>query len=459
MSTAKKVLFGVLLAILVVALAVVIYLTVMLNRINYVSDEEAAARVAQQQLDAQNATPKPEGAQEEEEPDLESELNLADEVEQTQLTPEEEEKLRQAEQQANVTNILLIGVDRRGTNGYSRSDTMLIATVDRNNNLLKLTSLMRDMYVPIPGNGENRINSANAKGGPLLLMQTINENFSLNITNYVMVDFSMFEKIIDKLGGVTIEMSAGEVSEANDCIAGLNLQRGKSRTDGLIKKKSGSIKLTGKQALGYSRIRHFGNGDYARTSRQFKVLKEIYTEFMKADVIQMHNVAYDLLPLIETNITSDDILSLMVSVVGMGVDPDNLLHFRIPADGMYQSRTVKGMSVLLPDIPKNTVALHDFLYSATVQPEMSGTNTGAGTYHPKPYYDENGNYIDPSATPSPSPSPDPEEELIPEETLLPEESGEPEIILPGGEEDEEDDIIIGEDEEDDGSDITRITVG
>ena len=444
MNSTKKVLLGVLIALVVLLTAAAIFVTVLLGRVRRVSVEDAAqiAQQEQEQIKEDIAS----GVITEEEPDIQDEITLTEEIEQTQLTEEELQAIAEEEKRSDAINVLLIGVDRRGTSGYSRSDTLLIATLDKKNSRLKLTSLMRDMYVPIPGEGENRINRSCAVGGPGLLMQTINENFSMDLTQYVLVDFNMFEDIVDKLGGITIEMSAGEVSEANDCIAGLNLQRGKDRRSGLIEKESGRIKLTGKQALGYSRIRHFGNGDYSRTSRQFKVLQAIYEKFMAVDAGKKISVLYDLLPLIETNMSNDDIISIMTTVVSMGVSPSDLMHYRLPAEGTYKAKTIQGMSVLLPDIPANAKALHEFIYNATSVEALPGSNTGAGTYHPKAYTDENGNVIDPNATPSPSPEL-PEEDELPEDTV-PEETGElPEEPAPDEELPEEEGEIILPDED------------
>lgn len=397
-------------------------IAIMLGRVKRVSLEEAAIIAQQEQEQRQQDIENGLLDAEDEEPDIENELTLIEEVEQSQLTEEELRAIAETEKRAGAVNVLLIGVDRRGKSGYSRSDTLLIATLDKKNQRLKLTSLMRDMYVPISGNGENRINYACAKGGPGLLMQTINENFSMDLTTYVLVDFDMFDKIVDKLGGVTVEMSEGEVSEANDCIAGLNLQQGRERTSGLITQRSGKIKLTGQQALGYCRIRHFGSGDYARTSRQFKVLRAIYDKFMKVDAGKKLTVLYDVLPYVETNMTDDQIIALATAVISMNVNSSELMHYRLPAEGTYKSAKVKGMQVLLPDIPANTLALHRFIYEATEAEVLPGSDTGKGVYTPKPYYDEEGNLIDPNASPTAAPSESPLPDELPEETSLPEES-------------------------------------
>lgn len=422
---------AVILIIAIVLLAIAAgAIAIMLGRVKRVSLEEAAEIARKEQEQREQDIESGLVEEEDEDQDIEDEVTLIDEVEQSKLTEEELRAIEETQKREGAVNILLIGVDRRGSSGYSRSDTLLIATLDKKNSRLKLTSLMRDMYVPISGNGENRINSACAKGGPGLLMQTINENFSMDLSTYVLVDFDMFDKIVDKLGGVTVEMSSGEVSEANDCIAGLNLQQGRERTSGLITKRSGQIKLTGQQALGYCRIRHFGSGDYARTSRQFKVLRAIYEKFMQVDAGKKLSVLYDVLPYIETNMSDDQIISLATTVISMNINASELMHYRLPVEGSYKSTKIKGMQVLLPDIPANTLALHRFIYEATEAEELPGSDTGRGTYHPKAYYDDEGNLIDPNATPSPAPSESP----LPEESSLPEESPATSETPGGGEE-------------------------
>ena len=116
----------------------------------------------------------------------------------------------------NRINILLLGIDRRGNKagwGYL-TDTIIIVTVDLDNNTAGMLSIPRDLQVPIPGNGEDRINTANVwgtnqkypGGGPALLKRTIEANFDIPIDYYIMVDFDGFEQIIDTLGGVDVNV-------------------------------------------------------------------------------------------------------------------------------------------------------------------------------------------------------------------------------------------------------------
>lgn len=261
----------------------------------------------------------------------------------------------------NYRNILLIGVDRRGGSGNSSADTIMIATIDKANNRLKLSSLLRDMLVEIPGQElYGKLNSSAAYGGVDLLMQTINKNFRLNISEYVLVDFNMFIEIVDRMGGVTVKMSAEEISAANDCIAGLNKQWNiEYLWDGFIFAEAGNVQCTGKQALGYARIRHL-DSDFKRTNRQYKVLTAIYAKFRSMGAAKQYGLMYDLLPMVETNMQNEAILDCALQA--LTIDTSGILQSHAPADGSYESGRYDRKAVLLTDLTKNALLLHDFIY-------------------------------------------------------------------------------------------------
>lgn len=268
---------------------------------------------------------------------------------------------------ANYTNILLLGVDRRSSSGNARSDTMFIATIDKKNKRIKLTSLMRDLLVDIPGIGEARLNTATTKGGIPLLMETIEHNLHITLDKYILVDFRMFQKIVDKMGGVTVRMSTAEISAANDCIAGLNKEWGVDYLwDGFIFANAGNVKLTGKQALGFARVRHI-DSDFSRTERQFKILSAIFAKFMSRSLTNQYDILYDLLPMVETNLTNTQIIDSLLSVLGMGID--GMLHYRIPADETYRSSRFEGSAVLLGDLSRNALLAHEFIFESTEVPD------------------------------------------------------------------------------------------
>ncbi len=281
----------------------------------------------------------------------------------------------------DFVNVLLVGVDRRGRRGDSNADVVMIATIDKKNGRLKLSSMLRDLYVPIPGEEPARLNSSLAKGGISLLKQTINSVFQVQIDNYVLVDFSMFEKIVDKLGGVTVRMTSAEISAANDNIAGLNKQRGVDYLwDGFIFAEPGNVKLNGKQALGYARIRKI-DSDFVRTNRQFKVLNAIFAKFRSKNVAQQYELLYDLMPLVETDLTNAQIIDCAVSALTLNTN--GLLHATIPYEGLYKSGRVNGSSVLLFDMPATAWKLHDFIYTDVTVPDEAKLLSGGKSLPPR----------------------------------------------------------------------------
>ncbi len=294
-------------------------------------------------------------------------LPLSDVYTQTALSGDVLLKMQEQANDSRYIHVLLIGVDRRGSSGNSRADTLIIATIDTVNKRLKLTSVLRDTLVDIPGEGYGKLNSSAAKGGVELLLTTVNESFRLNLKDYVLVDFNMFEDIIDELNGITVKMTAAEISAANDCIAGLNKQRGTEYLwDGFIFAEAGNVKLTGKQALGYARIRHI-DSDFSRTNRQFSVLTAVFAKFMKASLTKQYDMLDDVLPHVETNMTNASIVNCMLSVLTL--DTKGLLHFRAPADGLYKSGSYDRSSVLLCDLPANALAMHQFIFESTEEPK------------------------------------------------------------------------------------------
>ena len=145
----------------------------------------------------------------------------------------------------NVTNILLIGCDNRGTGASGRSDTMIIFSIDKRNRKIKMVSLLRDLYVPINGRQDNRLNAAYAYGGTKLLIDTIENNFKIKIDKYVRVSFQDFVNVVNRVGGVTVNLNEAEAN--------------------IVKTEPGLRRLNGKQALTYARIRKI-DSDFGRTT-------------------------------------------------------------------------------------------------------------------------------------------------------------------------------------------------
>ncbi|SHJ08746.1 transcriptional attenuator, LytR family [Clostridium cavendishii DSM 21758] len=203
-------------------------------------------------------------------------------------------------------NILFIGSDEGTVDTHGRSDSMILITIDRDNKKIKATSFMRDMLVTIPDFGEHNLNHAYAYGGAELLVKTFNYNFGLDIKDYVKVDFKTFIKIIDKLGGIDIDIQSNEVQVTNTYIRSIN-KFNKSSSSELS--GAGLQTLNGVQALAYSRNRFVGS-DYGRTNRQRKVLQAITTKFSHIDYVEIVKFLVDVLPEVTTTLNIAEISDL-----------------------------------------------------------------------------------------------------------------------------------------------------
>ena len=222
-----------------------------------------------------------------------------------------------SEQLKGYRNIVLFGVDARAnTYDGSRSDCIIIASINQDTKDVKLTSIYRDTYVYIEGYGYDKITHAYAYGGPELAINTINKNFDLNITEFVAVNFDAVVDIIDAVGGVNIKIESAELNYINDYINAVDQQMGK-RTPKVT--RTGNQNLSGVQALAYSRIRYTAGGDYKRAERMRDVLNAGFDKIKTLSVGKLNNLADLLLPKVYTNITSGDIIAMIPDVTQYNV--------------------------------------------------------------------------------------------------------------------------------------------
>ncbi len=270
-------------------------------------------------------------------------------------------------------NILLLGSDSRDLNSKSRTDTIMIASVNVRDGRVKLTSLMRDMMVPITDKSgaqkEIKLNSVNEYGGPEAVMKLVNELFDLNITQYAMVNFAGFQKVIDRLDGVRVNVTKEEMDKINESLGEQAEAAGYDRAWYLENKDSlkltsygGDTLLTGIQALSYSRIRHVGNADYQRTDRQRQMLEAVLKRVKEgANVGQILGIASDMWSNLETNIGMIDAVGLASSVISGGAKMETKL--RIPANKTMNQTVKNGVSALWDvDFEENKRQLHHYIY-------------------------------------------------------------------------------------------------
>lgn len=259
----------------------------------------------------------------------------------------------------DIINILLIGQDKREGEDRQRSDTMILATLNKRDKCISLTSFMRDLYVQIPGYQDNRINAAYAFGGMELLDETIETNFGIPIDGNVEVDFEVFQTLVDKVGGIDLELTQEEA----DYICGrdqsvLYPQPFNSEWD----LQAGVNHLNGEQALIHARNRSIGNSDYRRTERQRDVIIAAFNKLKDAGVVTLGSLIKDALPMVTTDISLNEMLGYAIDVLGIGAE--DLESYRVPVDGAYSSAKIRGMQVLVPDLEKNREYLQEILYGA-----------------------------------------------------------------------------------------------
>lgn len=264
----------------------------------------------------------------------------------------------------DFVNILLFGVDTRDVEkNQGSSDSIMILTLDKVHKKLKLTSIMRDSIVNMEGQGEmkglnqDRINYAYNYGGAPLSIKTINENYEMNIKDYVKVDFIAMEKVIDIIGGVPINVTEAERTVANGYIR--EVAKIENKTPTLIK-KAGLQTLNGAQAVAYSRIRYVGNMDFERTQRQRTVLTEVFKKLSKSSLLDMPKIMNAILPNVETSLEKGEIMSLASYIISNKVS--TVEQLRLPIEGTYRAIYVRNVYFLGWDREPNIKKLHEFIF-------------------------------------------------------------------------------------------------
>ena len=257
----------------------------------------------------------------------------------------------------DVINIAFFGLDRRKKDEPSRSDAIMIISLDKKHKKVKVSSIMRDSYVDIDGHGKTKLNHAYAYGGPELAIKTINSTFKLNIRNFVAVDFYELEKIIDTVGGVEIPVRSDEIKYINIYMQETAKIQGKSVQE---VQKPGLQNLNGMQAVAYARIRYTSGGDYERTERQRIVLTAIMNKVKKLGPTEFPKVVSALLPNVESSFSSTEIMKMGTSAFALGID--NIEQQRFPLDDYCQGKIIDGVYYLLFNEEKTINQIHKYIF-------------------------------------------------------------------------------------------------
>ena len=281
-------------------------------------------------------------------------LNKVEKVEINKDNLSIDKSIENDKQKSEIKNIALFGIDApKGQAG--RSDAVMVLTIDRLHDKLKLTSIMRDSYVDVPGHGNTKLTHAYAYGGPELAIKTLNQNFKLNIEDFMAVNFTSMPEIINKLGGVEINITKEEIPHIPGVThAGLQI-------------------LNGDEALAYSRIRHAAGGDYQRTERQRVVLEAIFNKMHNTPKSEYPSLIDTFLPYIKTNMSTSDMMSLATDA--MPLMSGKLETARFPLNGYCNGKMMDGVWYLVFNRNDTLDQIKSYIYDDKPLPKHSNDNT------------------------------------------------------------------------------------
>lgn len=259
---------------------------------------------------------------------------------------ERPEALSDSFKDEDVRNILLIGQDRRPGEDRSRSDSMIICSINKKTDKITLVSVMRDTYVSIPDHGKEKINAAYVYGGMPLLDRTIEENFGIHIDGNVEVDFNGFVKAMAEVGDLDIELNQEEADYLNSG-TGWGLHAGMNT-------------LNPEQLLSYSRIRYVGNSDWERTERQRRVIMTAFNKVKGSGLSSLLDLYEHVCPYLTTDLTNNEMISYIYTMSSHKMTMND--RAQIPVEGSYSEQVIDGADVLVPNLEENRAYLEKTLY-------------------------------------------------------------------------------------------------
>ena len=261
-------------------------------------------------------------------------------------------------------NVALFGVDSTGgqLGKGTRTDTIMIASINQDNGEVRLVSVYRDNYLNIGNDSYNKANAAYAKGGPEQAINMLNMNLDLNITDFVTVGFRGVIETIDALGGIMLDINEAELLHINNYQSTMakDLKR-----DFVPVTKTGYQQVDGLQATAYCRIRYTAGDDFRRQERNREVLKEILEKAKKASPATINKIANEVFGSTYTSFDLADIISLL----------SDITKYKIVADGGFPEPSLRatgtigktGSCVVPIDLENNVIWLHQFLFASDVE--------------------------------------------------------------------------------------------
>ncbi len=249
-----------------------------------------------------------------------------------------------------VVNIVLFGSDSRDINNSDgRSDTIMICSINPNTKKINLVSIPRDTYVNVEGYGKTKINHAYAYGKEALSIKTINSNFNMNLTEYVTINFEGLKNVIDRVGGITLNLSSDEVAYVN-------------RSSSKKLSGSGNMLLNGEQALAHSRNRTIGN-DFTRANRQRNVIQALITKISSLSMNEILALSDEMLSQVKTNINVTSYVGLLSEVLKeKDIYLKNITSSQVPNEEYASGQMIDGIYYFVSDMEKSRTDLYNIIY-------------------------------------------------------------------------------------------------
>lgn len=265
------------------------------------------------------------------------------------------------------TTIALVGIDSRDDKLKSdwNSDTMIIASINNDTKKVKLVSVYRDTYLCLGededgNNSYGLANSAYCTGGAKKMINMLNKNLDMNISDFVTVNFQAVAETVELLGGIDVEMKKEEVVHLNNYCVETSEVTGMDYTP--LEEIEGVHHLNGVQAVAYARIRKTSGNDFRRAARQREVIYRIVEKAKNSSIATLNTVLDKIFPMIYTSLTEKEILSMGMNMLSYDIEDQT----GFPFDHLYGD-TVKeamdGVDCVLPiTLESNVIKLHEFLY-------------------------------------------------------------------------------------------------
>ena len=262
---------------------------------------------------------------------------------------------------SDVVNILLLGTDER-TEEFSdnaRADSIMILSLNLKAHTIKLVSIERGIGVPVPGRNDDWITHTFRYGGAALTMKTVQDCFKVDVDRYVRVNFNAFEKAIDVIGGVDIELTQAEADYLKN-VKKVSFSDGQAIQDVV----PGWNHVNGDTALAYARMRKI-DSDWVRIERQRNTIQATLNAIKNEDIFTLNAMAEEILPMVQTNLTKNEITVLLFEVPGFINRGVQMEQMTIPTyETCWNSVGVDGRKMIGVDFAANASILQEFFYES-----------------------------------------------------------------------------------------------